>query len=42
MDYDIVVVGAGMIGSAAAKYITTQGQNLRVCLVGPTEPKVRL
>ncbi len=38
--YDICVVGAGMIGSAAAKYIVKQNPGLRVALIGPTEPKV--
>ncbi|XP_063409852.1 N-methyl-L-tryptophan oxidase-like [Mytilus trossulus] len=36
--YDLCVVGAGMIGSAVAKYASEWG---RVCLVGPEEPKER-
>ncbi|XP_052081757.1 N-methyl-L-tryptophan oxidase-like isoform X2 [Mytilus californianus] len=36
--YDLCVVGAGMIGSAVAKYASEWG---RVCLVGPEEPEER-
>ena len=35
--YDVMVVGAGMIGSAAARYASAN-QALRVCVVGPAEP----
>lgn len=35
--YDLVVVGAGLIGSATARHASQWG---RVCLVGPEEPKV--
>ncbi|XP_069101909.1 peroxisomal sarcosine oxidase-like isoform X2 [Argopecten irradians] len=38
--YDLCVVGAGMIGSAAARHASLQ-PNIRVCLVGPEEPKER-
>ncbi|KAG7175636.1 putative FAD dependent oxidoreductase-containing protein [Homarus americanus] len=38
--YDLIVVGAGMIGSAAAHH-ASQIPNTTVCLVGPPEPKVR-
>ncbi|XP_052081758.1 N-methyl-L-tryptophan oxidase-like [Mytilus californianus] len=34
--YDLCIVGAGMIGSAVAKYASEWG---RVCLVGPEEPE---
>lgn len=34
--YDVAVVGAGMFGSAAAKYLSKQG--LKVAVVGPAEP----
>ena len=35
--YDLCVVGAGLIGSAAARHASQWG---RVCVVGPEEPKV--
>ncbi|XP_069102955.1 peroxisomal sarcosine oxidase-like [Argopecten irradians] len=38
--YDLCVVGAGLIGSAAARHASLQ-PNIRVCLVGPDEPKER-
>ena len=37
---DIAVVGAGMIGSAAAKHIKLEEEGLRVALIGPGEPAV--
>lgn len=37
--YDLCVIGAGCIGSAAAWYGTKYG---RVCLVGPAEPTVTM
>lgn len=39
--YDLIVIGAGMMGSAAA-YHASQITNTTVCLVGPPEPKVRM
>ena len=39
-DYDIVVVGAGMIGSALAKYLSKENRALRIALIGPSEEKV--
>lgn len=36
--YDFVIVGAGLVGSAAAKYICKLSPGSRVCLVGPNEP----
>ena len=35
--YDLVVVGAGCIGSSAARHASRWG---RVCLIGPEEPEV--
>ena len=35
MSYDVAVVGAGMIGSSCAKYLSAMG--LRVLLAGPEE-----
>ncbi|XP_077989599.1 uncharacterized protein LOC144443882 [Glandiceps talaboti] len=37
--YDICIVGAGMIGSAAARHVTLISPSLKVCLIGPKEPK---
>jgi len=37
--FDVVVVGRGMIGSAAASHLARMGR--LVALVGPAEPKVR-
>ncbi len=36
-DYDVIVIGAGMIGSSTAKY-ASRDHKRRVCLVGPAEP----
>ena len=36
--YDLCVVGAGMIGSSAAKHASLNG--CKVCLIGPKEPEV--
>ena len=38
MVYESIVVGAGLIGSAAAKYISQVEKN--VALIGPNEEKV--
>lgn len=35
--YDLCVIGAGCIGSAAARHASQWG---RVCLIGPKEPEV--
>ena len=40
-EYDVIVVGAGMIGSAAAKYLKYCEPSWKILLIGPTEPKVR-
>ena len=37
---DYCVVGAGMIGSAAAKHLQVLNPSSKIVLVGPTEPKV--
>ena len=37
--FDVVVVGAGMMGSAAARHLATMGA--KVALVGPGEPSVK-
>ena len=39
--YDIAVVGKGLIGSAALRHLTVNWPELRVCVVGPDEPKDR-
>lgn len=39
-EYDYCVVGAGMIGSAAAKHIQLLNPSCKVLLVGPAEPQV--
>ncbi|XP_021371983.1 uncharacterized protein LOC110462372 isoform X2 [Mizuhopecten yessoensis] len=38
--YDLCVIGAGLIGSAAARHASLQ-HNTRVCLIGPEEPQER-
>ena len=37
--YDVIVVGAGMIGSASARYLS-ENAGLKVCVIGPSEPQV--
>ena len=39
---DFCVVGAGLMGSAAAKYLQVLNPSSTVILVGPSEPKVIL
>ncbi|XP_070556241.1 monomeric sarcosine oxidase-like [Ptychodera flava] len=39
--YDLCIVGAGLIGSAAARHATLTAPHLKVCLIGPKEPKDR-
>lgn len=36
--YDVCIIGGGLWGSAASRYVS-EHPDLRVCLVGPTEPK---
>ena len=38
--YDVTVVGAGLIGSAAAKHLQILHSDWRILLIGPSEPKV--
>ena len=35
--YDVLVIGAGMMGSAAARY-ASEMKGLRVGIIGPAEP----
>ncbi len=35
-NYDVIVIGAGLMGSAAARYLSELG--LRVAIIGPSEP----
>ncbi|XP_071486153.1 monomeric sarcosine oxidase-like [Diadema antillarum] len=37
MMYDVCVVGAGMTGSAAARWVSSR-EGIKACLVGPAEP----
>ena len=39
-EYDIIVVGAGLIGSAAARHLVEISKHVKVLLIGPEEPKV--
>lgn len=34
--YDVVVIGRGLIGSATARHLATNGAH--VCVIGPGEP----
>ncbi|XP_061171965.1 uncharacterized protein LOC133181490 [Saccostrea echinata] len=38
--YDLCIVGAGMMGSAAARH-ASEKSGVKVCLIGPQEPKIR-
>ena len=38
--YDVCVVGAGLIGSAAARHLVEENPDLKVALIGPGEPQV--
>ena len=40
--YDVIVVGAGLIGSAAARHLVKISKDVKVLLIGPEEPKVML
>ena len=37
--YDLCIVGAGLIGSAAARH-ASQIHGKKICVIGPTEPQV--
>lgn len=39
--YDIAVIGKGLIGSAALRHLTEDFPQLRVCIIGPDEPRNR-
>ena len=39
--FDVIVVGAGLFGSAAAKHLTLLRPDLRLALIGPGEPEDR-
>ena len=39
--YDLVIVGAGMIGSAAARYASMR-KDINVYIIGPDEPTVSI
>ena len=39
-EYDIIVVGAGLIGSAAARHLVEISNDVKVLLIGPEEPQV--
>ena len=41
-EYDIIVVGAGLIGSAAARHLVEISNDVKVLLIGPEKPKVRV
>ena len=39
-EYDIIAVGAGLIGSAAARHLVEISKDVKVLLIGSEEPKV--
>ena len=39
--YDIAVIGKGLIGSAAACHLAASFPDLKICVIGPDEPKIR-
>lgn len=39
--YDIVVIGNGLLGSAALRHLTVSCPELKVCGIGPAEPRDR-
>ena len=42
LEFDIVVIGAGLFGSACAKHLgLLTGGDKRICLIGPEEPHDR-
>jgi L-2-hydroxyglutarate oxidase LhgO len=40
--YDLCIIGAGLIGSSAAKHASKIHPNLKIALIGPPEPQVYL
>ncbi|XP_041463771.1 uncharacterized protein LOC121414779 [Lytechinus variegatus] len=36
--YDICIIGAGITGSAAARWASSLQKNIKICLIGPNEP----
>ena len=38
--FDVAIIGAGMMGSSAAKYAAKLNPGLKVCLIGPPETTV--
>lgn len=40
-EYDLAVIGKGLIGSAALRHLTAHCPELRVCVIGPDEPRNR-
>ena len=39
--FDVIIVGAGLFGSAAAKHLSLLRPGLRLALLGPGEPRDR-
>ena len=39
-EYGIIVVGAGLIGSAAVRHLVEISNDVKVLMIGPEEPKV--
>lgn len=37
--YDVAIIGAGMIGSSAAKYMSEDSYSVKTILIGPSEPQ---
>ena len=37
--YDVAIIGAGMIGSSAAKYMSEDTYSVKTILIGPSEPQ---
>ena len=40
--YDVIIVGAGLYGSAAARHMALLDGAAKVLLIGPDEPEVKL
>merc|ERR1712079_814848 len=37
--YDVAIIGAGMIGSSAVKYMSEDSYSVKTILIGPSEPQ---